>query len=104
MYAGLSGEKSTLQAQLNVRTHLKGRFPKRPWIDVISKGDIDIPESTIQLLPQEHLSVSVKTGKNVLELRGKIEDMLLRLQTVLEERRQQETLLSSQKTVAHRLG
>ena len=37
---GLSGEKSTLTAQLNVRKHLKERFPKRPWIDVVSKGEL----------------------------------------------------------------
>ena len=36
---GLSGEKSTLAAQLNVRKHLKERFPKRPWLDVVSKGE-----------------------------------------------------------------
>ena len=39
---GLSGEKSTLTAQLNVRKHLKERFPKRPWIDVVSKGEIGL--------------------------------------------------------------
>ena len=36
---GLSGEKSTLTAQLNVRKHLKERFPRRPWLDVVSKGE-----------------------------------------------------------------
>lgn len=35
---GLSGEKSTIEAQLNVRKMLKERFPRRPWLDVISKG------------------------------------------------------------------
>ena len=35
---GMSGEKSTLTAQLNVRNYLKTRFPKRPWLDVISKA------------------------------------------------------------------
>ena len=35
---GLSGEKSTLLAQLSVRKHLKERFPRRPWLDVVSKG------------------------------------------------------------------
>ncbi|CAM9188894.1 unnamed protein product [Ectocarpus fasciculatus] len=34
---GLAGEKSTLEAQINVRNDLKKRFPKRPWVDVISK-------------------------------------------------------------------
>lgn len=33
----LAGDKSTLEAQLNVRTHLKRRFPRRPWVDVVSK-------------------------------------------------------------------
>jgi len=37
---GLSGEKSTVAAQLNVRKALKERFPRRPWLDVVSKGDL----------------------------------------------------------------
>jgi nucleolar GTP-binding protein len=32
-----AGDKSNLQAQLNVRAHMKNRFPQRPWIDVVSK-------------------------------------------------------------------
>jgi len=36
--SGLSGDKSTLQAQLNVRAMLREQFPSRPWIDVVSKG------------------------------------------------------------------
>ena len=37
---GLAGEKSSLEAQLNVRKHLRQRFPKRPWLDVVSKVNI----------------------------------------------------------------
>ena len=44
---GLSGEKSTLLAQLSVRKHLKERFPRRPWLDVVSKGTIDLSLSHI---------------------------------------------------------
>ena len=42
--SGLSGEKSTLEAQLNIRAKLKKQFPRRPWLDVMSKSDLNIPE------------------------------------------------------------
>lgn len=80
---GLSGEKSTLTAQLNVRTGLKQRFPRRPWIDVVSKGDIALTEDVLAVLPAGHLSVSVKDGKNVDVLKATIESMLLSLQETL---------------------
>jgi nucleolar GTP-binding protein len=80
---GLSGDKSTFQAQLNVRAYLKTRFPRRPWIDVISKGDIEIPDHIKQLLPQDHISVSVKTGQNIDVLKQEIESMLHSLQDFL---------------------
>ena len=80
---GLSGEKSTLLAQLNVRKYLKSRFPRRPWIDVISKGDIPIPEHIQELLPSDHISVSVKTGQNIELLKQEVEAMLYSLQDFL---------------------
>jgi hypothetical protein len=56
---GLSGEKSTLRAQLNVRAHLKQRFPRRPWLDVVSKADIELSPEVQKLLPEGYLPVSV---------------------------------------------
>ena len=50
--SGLSGEKSNLDAQLNVRNYLRGRFPKRPWLDVISKADLDISDDVKKKLPE----------------------------------------------------
>ena len=50
--SGLSGEKSNLDAQLNVRDYLRGRFPKRPWLDVISKADLDISNDVKKKLPE----------------------------------------------------
>ncbi len=50
--SGLSGEKSNLNAQLNVRNYLRNRFPKRPWLDVISKADLDISDEIKQMLPE----------------------------------------------------
>jgi nucleolar GTP-binding protein len=83
---GLSGEKSTLTAQLNVRKYLKSRFPVRPWIDVVSKGDIEIPDEIKAQLPPNHISVSVKTGKNMEELKLMVDHMLADLTDILDER------------------
>lgn len=85
---GLSGEKSTLIAQLNVRKYLKERFPKRPWLDVVSKGDLEVSEEVREMLPEGYLPVSVKTGQNVETLRIEIENMLFDLEEMLEARAQ----------------
>ncbi len=99
-----AGVKSTLPAQLNVRKMLKQRFPRRPWIDVISKGDL-IPFSPsaqklfeeYDLRPSENIEdmlkdpshvpliLSVKDGKNidifkdcVIHTLYQLKDMLLK--------------------------
>ena len=87
---GLSGEKSTLTAQLNVRAHLKLRFPRRPWLDVVSKGDMDIEPDVLSRLPAGHLRVSVKSGLNVETLKQQVEDMLLALQDLLQQSKDRE--------------
>lgn len=80
---GLSGEKSTLEAQLNVRGYLKERFPQRPWIDVVSKGDLPIPESIEGQLPVGYLHVSVKSGWNMTELNDRVVQKLHDLSSLL---------------------
>jgi len=75
--SGMSGEKSTLAAQLNVRAMLKERFPRRPWLDVVSKGDLSIPDSVILQMPPNYMPVSVHSGLNVELLKEEIERMLL---------------------------
>ena len=52
-------------------------------LDVVSKGDLIIPEEILKQLPEGYLSVSVKTGKNVEELKQKIEELLLDLTDIL---------------------
>lgn len=101
---GLSGEKSTFQAQLNVRNYLKSRFPKRPWLDVVSKGDIPISPEVEAMLPEGHLSVSVMSGKNIDVLKTNVEETLYRLRAMLierkraeEEQRRSQALAESQK-------
>lgn len=81
--SGLSGEQhSSLEAQLRVRETLRKRFPRRPWLDVVSKGDLEIPaEVTAKIqaaCTEGYLSVSVLNGLNMNELKGHIERMLLK--------------------------
>eukprot|EP00596_Hydrurales_sp_CCMP1899_P005323 CAMPEP_0119043496 /NCGR_PEP_ID=MMETSP1177-20130426/22762_1 /TAXON_ID=2985 /ORGANISM="Ochromonas sp, Strain CCMP1899" /LENGTH=421 /DNA_ID=CAMNT_0007011733 /DNA_START=130 /DNA_END=1395 /DNA_ORIENTATION=- len=94
---GLSGEKSTLIAQLNVRNHLKERFPKRPWLDVVSKGDLEVSDEVRELLPEGYLPVSVKTGQNVETLRVEIENMLIDLEEMLEARAEAQRVRDKEK-------
>jgi len=87
---GLSGEKlSGVKAQLNVRKYLKTRFPKRPWIDVLSKGDLEIPEEVLAQIDFDYLSVSVHTGKNLEDLKNRTVDMLHHLKEILTVRQLQ---------------
>jgi nucleolar GTP-binding protein len=81
--SGLSGEQSTLQAQLNVRNYLKSRFPKRPWLDVMSKGDLDIADDILNQLPIGNLPISVHNGLNIEYLKNEIDMMLMTLQRML---------------------
>ena len=86
--SGLSGDHhSSLQAQLAVREMLREQFPQRPWLDVVSKADLDVPQSVLDQLPRGHLQVSVHDGTNMQELREKMEKMLtVDLQALLQER------------------
>jgi nucleolar GTP-binding protein len=84
--SGLSGKLSSLQAQLNVRNYLKSRFPKRPWIDVVSKADLEMSEEIKALLPEGYISVSVQQGVNIEYLKQRIEDLLIELRQVLIQR------------------
>ena len=83
---GLSGDKSTLQAQLNVRNYLKTRFPKRPWLDIVSKADIPLSEQVQKILPQPHLSISVHTEYNMEILKIEMNTLFSVLTTMLEEK------------------
>lgn len=51
-----------------------------------SPGDLEVSPEVIALLPPGYLPVSVKSGQNVVELRGNIETMLLHLTEILQER------------------
>ena len=82
--SGLSGEKSSLEKQLNVRSHLRERFPRRPWLDVVSKADLDIPASVLASMPDGYLHTSMESGDNVDLLKEEIEDLMTSLKEMLE--------------------
>jgi nucleolar GTP-binding protein len=81
--SGLSGEQSNLQAQLNVRDAMRSRFPRRPWLDVISKGDLDVSPETAATFPAGYMPVSVHSDRNMPLLKKEIETMLKQLQEML---------------------
>jgi nucleolar GTP-binding protein len=75
--SGLSGEQhSSLDAQLAVRASLRERFPKRPWIDVVSKADLNISEDILSKMPKDYLHVSVLDGTNMDVLKQQIDHIL----------------------------
>jgi nucleolar GTP-binding protein len=86
--SGLSGDQSSLEKQLNVREALRQRFPRRPWLDVISKGDLEIPAPVLASIRERGverpLHVSVSSGRNVVELKVAIEDLFAQLSDQLD--------------------
>lgn len=87
---GLAGAQSNLQAQLNIRHYLRSRFPRRPWLDVVTKCEIKSIENAYSydniahLLPQPHLEVSMKEGINVDTLGMKILELVKELKVHLQ--------------------
>lgn len=59
---GVSGEKSNLEAQRNVRTYLRERFPRRPWLDVVSKHDVQVSAEKLGFAPEGKPQVRSQTG------------------------------------------
>jgi nucleolar GTP-binding protein len=41
---GHSGALSSIENQIQIRNDLRRRFPKRPWVDVISKADLEMAQ------------------------------------------------------------
>eukprot|EP01031_Cornospumella_fuschlensis_P029217 gene29217-35269_t len=83
--------EASIRRQLKVRALVRAQFPRRPWIDVLSKADdvIDVEEasSIAELLPAEALRVSVRTGMGLDSLRMGVRQMLQGLEARLREGR-----------------
>ncbi|EFJ11641.1 hypothetical protein SELMODRAFT_158629 [Selaginella moellendorffii] len=85
----LTGECGTsVQDQFYIYKEIRGRFPSRPWIDVVSKADLlEVPalrdgEEVDEIVryktsgPPGALWVSVETKHNVSELSSRVLEML----------------------------
>lgn len=82
----LSGHKSTLAMQLNIREKLRQQFPIRPWIDVITKKDLGYDAHVLPLLPPGALFVSPKSGDGMDALHAQVHETIFELSKLLEER------------------
>mmetsp|Transcript_5626 Transcript_5626/g.7945 ORF Transcript_5626/g.7945 Transcript_5626/m.7945 type:complete len:308 (-) Transcript_5626:67-990(-) len=83
--SGYSGEHSTVKKQVEVRNEMRMRFPKRPWIDIISKADLpreDLPY-VLANLNEGFIDVSVVEGTGLSELRNEVFEMLGKIEDIL---------------------
>ena len=104
--SGGAGDKcSSVEDQLVLRREVRARFPRRPWIDVISKVDLGIVdgarERLVEIMEAERLEkvkkgisgdddehffieLSIKEGQGVEELRQEVMRMLGEVRVVLD--------------------
>jgi nucleolar GTP-binding protein len=91
--SGAAGDKcSSIEDQLALRQEIRARFPRRPWIDVVSKVDLGIDDGAIKKLqsimgedsPYVKLSLHEEIGLGELKSRvlQMLEDMHLILQVM----------------------
>ncbi|CAM9962171.1 unnamed protein product [Choristocarpus tenellus] len=69
--SGQSGMQSSVEKQVDVRNELRQRFPRRPWVDVVSKADLPRFEEEVALvsMPDGFIDVSTEDGTGLGELR-----------------------------------
>lgn len=94
-FSGGAGDKcSSIEDQLALREEVRSRFPKRPWVDVISKVDLGIDEEAYQILKNDILStegdkhhvieLSITDDIGVDELKTQVKRMLEDVRIVLD--------------------
>jgi nucleolar GTP-binding protein len=88
--SGAAGDKcSSVADQLALRREMRSRFPRRPWIDVVSKVDLGIvpgaEDELREILGDAPLiRLSIHQGTGVDELRTQILRMLGEVRLVLD--------------------
>ena len=93
--SGTSGSKSSVRAQLQVRSELRGMFGHRPWLDVLTKSDLQaLPvDSDLQHLmptPGDAVTVSCSSGEGVAALQARLLDFIPNIPVEETERGRQE--------------
>jgi len=88
--SGGAGDKcSSVEDQLQLRKEVRARFPRRPWIDVVSKVDLGVVDGARETLEEilegtPYLDVSIKEGTGVDDLRDEVMRMLGEVRVVLD--------------------
>ncbi|CAB1113519.1 unnamed protein product [Ectocarpus sp. CCAP 1310/34] len=83
--SGHSGHLSSLDNQMQVRHELRRRFPRRPWLDVVSKADLPRLEleKAKEALPEGYLDLSTLDGTGVEELKTRLFEMYEIIERIL---------------------
>lgn len=89
-FSGQAGDKcSSVEDQLQLRKEVRARFPRRPWIDVVSKVDLEIVEGVEEQLEEildgaPYIRLSIHEGQGIDELRQEVLRMLGEVRVVLD--------------------
>lgn len=88
--SGAAGDKcSSVKDQLQLRREVRNRFPRRPWIDVVSKYDLGVADDALEELEEilcgtPYVKLSIQDGFGVDELRSEVLRMLGEVRVVLD--------------------
>jgi len=88
--SGGAGDKcSSVEDQLELRRQMRKRFPRRPWIDVVSKIDLGVVEGAIDELEDildgaPYILLSIHEQIGVKELQAEVLRMLGQVRLVLD--------------------
>jgi nucleolar GTP-binding protein len=88
--SGQAGDKcSSVKDQLQLRREIRAQFPRRPWIDVVSKVDLGIADGTLEELEEildgsPYIRLSIHEGQGIDELRTEVLRMLGEVRLVLD--------------------
>lgn len=88
--SGGAGDKcSSINDQLQLRREVRARFPRRPWIDVVSKYDLGVEDGSLEELEEildgdPYIKLSIHEGTGVEELRTEVLRMLGEVRVVLD--------------------
>lgn len=68
---------------------MRGRFPRRPWIDVVSKYDLGVVDGALEELEEildgtPYIKLSIQEGVGIGELRTEVLRMLGEVRVVLD--------------------
>ena len=91
--SGAAGDKcSSVEDQLHLRREVRKRFPRRPWIDVVSKYDLGVVDGALEELEEiiaenndpPFIKLSIHEGVGVEDLRARVLKALGEVRVVLD--------------------